>query len=184
MNQERERDDGNSIERGDTNDTGESKDTNASPGDSSSNANPVIRDSEAKIPPSEDSLTRPEEVKDLPTESQDMGNTTQDKRDTQTESESQNIVKENQASANCINEGREDREVFPQKVDDQATDGASAVAEEQTEASSSISHDPSASISHGDETPRSPVVMVKTSPVPDRPHSNRPTSSTRKIRCA
>ena len=176
VNQE-QRGDRNSIEKDDTDDTGENKDTTA-PGDSSSYANHVTADSEATAPSPEGSLTRPEE-KDLPTESQNKGDATRDKREILTESE------ENSTSADC-NEGTEDREVSPQKEDLQAAAGASALTKELTETSSSISQD--LPVSHGDEMPKSPIVMVKTSP---RPHSNRPsgppyrpTSSSHKLRCA
>ena len=183
VNQEQiKRDDRNSSEKDDTDDTGESKDTTA-PGDSSSDANHVTADSEAKVPSPEGSLTRPEE-KDLSTESQDKGGATRDKRETLTESESQNIVEENPTSADC----NEETDVSPQKEDLQITDGDSAVPKELTETSSSVSQD--LPVSHSDEMPKSPVVMVKTSPTPVRPHSNRPsgppyrpTSSSRKLRC-
>ena len=186
VNQEGERDgDRNlSIEKtGDTGDTGESRDTTA-PGDSvSSDENHVTADSEATAPSPEGSLTRPGE-KNLPIESQDEGATNQDKL---AESESQNIIAENSTSTDCINEGREDRETSPQKKESenlQATSGASDLTKELTETSSSISQDQPLD-NHNGETPKSPIVMVKTSPTPAlRPHSNRPSSSSHKSRYA
>jgi hypothetical protein len=178
VNQEGKRGDRNSNEKpGDTDDTGESKDT-AAPGDSSSSdANHVTADSEETAPIPEGSLIRQGE-KDLPTGSEDEG--TAASRDKLTESESQNITEENSTStADRINEGREDREASPQKkeIEDlEATSGASGLTKQLTETGSSISQD-QPSISHDGEMPKSPVVMVKTSPSPARPHSSRPTSS-------
>ena len=186
VNQERERDgDRNlSIEKpGDTDDTGESKDA-AAPGDSvGSDENHVIADSEATAPSPEGAPTRPGE-KDLPTKSQDDGATSQNKL---IESESQNIAEEESTSVDCINEECEERETSPQKKefeDLQATSGgASGPTKELTETSSSISQDQPLD-SHDSETPKSPVVVIKASPTPAGPHSNRPSSSSHKSRCA
>ncbi len=183
VNQEGERVDRNSNEKtGDTEDTGESKDI-AAPGDSNSDANHVTADSEETAPLPEGSLTRPGEKADLPTGSEDEGAATS--QDKLTESESQNITEENSTSAtDCINEGREDRATSPQKeeIEDlEATSGASGLTKQLTETGSSISQD-QPSISHDGEMPKSPVVMVKTTPSPARPHSSRPTSSSHKSR--
>ena len=189
VNQEGERDDDRnlSIEKpGDTDDTGESKDAAAhAPGDSvGSDENHVTADSEATAPSPEGAPTRPGE-KDLPTKSQDEGATSQNKL---IESESQNIAEEESTSVDCINEEREEREISPQKKefeDLQATSGgASGPTKELTETSSSISQDQPLD-SHDSETPKSPVVVIKASPTPaGRPHSNRPSSSSHKSRCA
>ena len=182
VNQEQERDDRNSDEiiGGDAEDTGESIDTTA-PGDSGGNANHVTTaDSEATASSApEDSSAIQGEKEDLPSKYQDES---QDKNNTLTESESQNnTVEKNPTSADCINEGNENRVVSPQMTDPQAVDGTSALITETS--LSNVSQDQAESHEDGD-IPKSPVVMVKALPTPVRPHSNRPTSSSRKSRCA
>lgn len=177
VNQEGERDgDRNlSIEKpSDTDDTGESKDA-AAPGDSvGSDENHVTADSEPTAPSLEGSPTRPGE------KSQDEGATNQNKL---IESESQNTAEEKSTSADCINEGCEERETPPQKKQFEDLQTTSEGTSGLTETSSSMSQDQPLD-SHDSETPKSPVVVIKASPTPAGPHSNRPSSSSHKSRCA
>lgn len=174
--------DWNSSEKDDDiDDTGETKDTTA-PGDQKENAiasdaNHVI---EEKTPPiTEESLIRPEE-KELPTDSQNKRDSTQDDRIQA--AESQNNMLERTLTSNSadhdfslVNENPKDGGTVEELPRDLDGESVVAITKELTDtySSTSISQD----LTNSCEIPQSPIVMVKTSPAPVRPHSNRPSSS-------